>query len=163
MRSHLPVQVQCAKLARLVSQRRPGNLVRFNALQDMVDAEKAAKTGKKVKKKKKKKAKKGKKGKKEKKKKDPTADRALEHLYVEMVSAGILQQCPKVRLHAVGTGKRLRIALTLTCRRWLGHRGDFDFSPIDRVCCFAALYPAHLNHCLCCLYVFLADQSSGCT
>ena len=62
-----------------------------------MDAENAAKTGKKVKKKKKKKGKKGKKGKKEKKKKDLTADRALEHLYVEMVSSGILQQCPKVR------------------------------------------------------------------
>ena len=67
----------------------------------MVDAEKAAKAGKKVKKKKKKKKKKGKKGGKKggKKKKDPTADRALEHLYVEMVSNGILQQCPKVLLH----------------------------------------------------------------
>ena len=63
----------------------------------MVDAEKAAKTGKKVKKKKKKKKKKkgGKKGK-GKKKKDPTADRALEHLYVELVSNGILQQLLKV-------------------------------------------------------------------
>jgi IQ and AAA domain-containing protein len=60
----------------------------------MVDAEKAAKTGKKVKKKKKKKKKKG--GKKGKKKKDPTADRALEHLYVEMVSNGILQRPLKV-------------------------------------------------------------------
>ena len=69
-----------------------------NSMQDMVDAEKAAKSGKKVKKKKKKKKKKkgGKKGKKGKKKKDPTADRALEHLYVEMVSNGILQQPFKV-------------------------------------------------------------------
>ena len=66
-------------------------------VQDMVDAEKAAKSGKKVKKKKKKKKKKGgKKGKKGKKKKDPTSDRALEHLYVEMVSNGILQQPLKV-------------------------------------------------------------------
>eukprot|EP00892_Ulva_mutabilis_P001805 jgi/Ulvmu1/11625/UM008_0029.1 len=69
-------------------------------LKDMVDAEKAAKSGKKVKKKKKKKKKKkgGKKGKKGKKKKDLTADRALEHLYVEMVSNGILQQPLKVKL-----------------------------------------------------------------
>jgi hypothetical protein len=68
----------------------------------MVDAEKAAKAGKKVKKKKKKKKKKkgGKKGKGKKKKKDPTADRALEHLYVEMVSNGILQQPLKVRTHS---------------------------------------------------------------
>lgn len=65
-------------------------------MQDMVEAEKAAKAGKKVKKKKKKKktAKKAKKGK---KKKDPTADRALESLFVEMVSQGLLVQCPKVR------------------------------------------------------------------
>lgn len=71
-------------------------------LQDMVDAEKAAKSGKKVKKKKKKKKKKkaGKKGK-GKKKKDPTADRALEHLYVEMVSNGILQQPLKVPAHTL--------------------------------------------------------------
>jgi hypothetical protein len=67
-------------------------------LQDMVDAEKAAKSGKKVKKKKKKKKKGGKK-RKGKKKKDPTADRALEHLYVEMVSNGILQQPLKVLSH----------------------------------------------------------------
>lgn len=67
----------------------------------MIDAERAAKTGKKVKKKKKKKKKKkgGKKGK-GKKKKDPTADRALEHLYVEMVSNGILQKPLKVSIHA---------------------------------------------------------------
>ena len=66
----------------------------------MVEAEKAAKAGKKVKKKKKKKkkAKKAKKG--GKKKKDPTADRALESLFVEMVSQGLLVQCPKVRSHA---------------------------------------------------------------
>jgi hypothetical protein len=74
----------------------------------MVDAEKAVKSGKKVKKKKKKKKnKKGKKGKKgAKKKKDPTADRALEHLYVEMVSTGVLQQCPKVCLtYGMETGQ----------------------------------------------------------
>lgn len=65
-------------------------------VQDMVDAEKAAKSGKKVKKRKKKKKKKKKGGKKGKKKKDLTADRALEHLYVEMVSNGILQQPLKV-------------------------------------------------------------------
>jgi IQ and AAA domain-containing protein len=66
----------------------------------MVDAERAVKAGKKLKKKKKKKkkGKKGKKGKGGKKKKDPTADRALEHLYVELVSNGILQKCPKVWL-----------------------------------------------------------------
>jgi IQ and AAA domain-containing protein len=63
----------------------------------MVDAEKAAKAGKKQKKKKKKKKKKkSSKKKKGKKKKDPTADRALESLYVEMVSQGILVHCPKV-------------------------------------------------------------------
>ena len=80
----------------LAAMRESCKAITIGALQDMVEAEKAAKTGKKMKKKKKKKAKKGKKGKKDKKKKDPTADRALEHLYVEMVSAGILQQCPKV-------------------------------------------------------------------
>ena len=68
-----------------------------NEMQDMVEAEKAAKTGKKPKKKKKKKAKKGKKGKKEKKKKDLTADRPLEHLYVELVSSGLLQRSQRVR------------------------------------------------------------------
>ena len=69
-------------------------------LQDMVDAEKATKTGKMLKQKKKKwkKKKGGKKGK-GKKKKDPTADRALEHLYVELVSNGILQQPLKVLVH----------------------------------------------------------------
>jgi IQ and AAA domain-containing protein len=65
----------------------------------MVEAEMAAKSGKKLKKKAKKKKKVNGKSLKKggKKKKDPTAERALEHLYVECVSNGILQQCPKVR------------------------------------------------------------------
>lgn len=65
-------------------------------LVDMVDAERAAKLGKKPKKKKgKKKGKKGKGKGKGKKAKDPTADRSMESLYAELVSNGILQQCPK--------------------------------------------------------------------
>jgi hypothetical protein len=84
-------------------------------VQDMVEAEKAAKAGKKLKKKKeKKKKKKGKKGKKGKKKKDPTADRPLESLYVEMVSQGILVHCPKVRTGAVQTFTAL-----ITCKAQL--------------------------------------------
>ncbi|KAG2497810.1 hypothetical protein HYH03_004081 [Edaphochlamys debaryana] len=70
-------------------------------LKDLVEAERAAKLGKKGKKKKgkKKKGKKGKKDKKKgKKKKDPTADRSIESLFAELVSNGILQQCPHVHV-----------------------------------------------------------------
>lgn len=70
-------------------------------LKDLVEAERAAKLGKKGKKKKKKGKKKGKKGKKDKKKKkkkDPTADRSIESLFAELVSNGILQQCPHVHV-----------------------------------------------------------------